>query len=363
MLAMRQGSLMRDAVCVSRALGALVLVGAMVLPGVRGEAQEEKPAFTLKAYESLMQVPALVLDSSMRPIRHSVDPGRFMVSLDSGKKFSPTNVRVEGDDPLELAIVLDVSGSQKKLVESFPEVAAEFASDALHAHDHLSIYALDCGHLLKSADRIAPEPKAVQQAMEDVLQSPRVAKRLNEGPCKNRVLLWNAMLSVVKDLHESAGRRAMLVVSDGLDRGSSITWSVLHSVAGVQGVALFGMNSLKEWTGQSPDEVPDRFYALCTSTGGVVLHTSSQTAGKTLARWVELLRGRYVIEFPRPQQMTAALHSIVITIRGDSSAIVTVAGVPVTVPSAADLADPDRVHSDAGADIPVGNRRPLLDKR
>ena len=340
---------------------ATALLAAVVLLSGSAGSQEEKSAFTLKAYESLMQVPALVLDSSMRPMRHPVDPDRFEVSLDSGKKFSPTNVRVEGDDPLELAIVLDVSGSQQRLVESLPEVAAQFAA-ALHAQDHLSIYAVDCGHMFKSADRIGPDPKVVQQAMKDVLQTPRVAKRLKDGPCPNRDLLWNAMLSVVKDLHESPARRSMLVVSDGVDRGSAITWSQLHSVAGVQGVALFGMNDRKQPTVEAAAEVRDRLSALCTSTGGMVLHTSSPpNAGKTAAEWVELLRGRYVIEFPRPQQMTAALHSIVVSIRGDSGAFVTVAGVPVTVPSAAELADPERVHSDAGADIPMGTRRPMLD--
>ena len=110
------------------AAAALCFAALGAAQSVPGAVQEEKPAFTLKAYESLMQVPALVLDSSMRPAKHPVDPGRFLVSLDSGKKFSPTNVRVEGDDPLELAIVLDVSGSQKKLVGSLAaEVAAEFA--------------------------------------------------------------------------------------------------------------------------------------------------------------------------------------------------------------------------------------------
>ena len=169
------------------------------------------------------------------------------------------------------------------------------------------------------------------------------------------------MLSVVKDLHEGAGRRSMLVVSDGVDLGSRISWSELHSVAGVQGVALFGMNDRMEATAGNGAEVLDRFRALCASTGGLVLRASPADAGRTGAQWVELLRGRYVIEFPRPQQMSSGLHSIVISIRGDPGAFVTVAGVPVTVPSAAELADPDRVHSDAGADIPVGNRRPLLD--
>src|ERR1700744_1416547 len=164
MLAMRPDK--RRPELLRRWAAALLLVAA-VSPGAVGQAQDEKPAFTLKAYESLMQVPALVLDSSMRPMRRAVDPGRFMVSLDSGKKFSPTNVRVEGDDPLELAIVLDVSGSQKKLVESFPGIAEEFASAALKPQDHLSIYALDCGHLFKATDRMGPDPQAVRQAMED----------------------------------------------------------------------------------------------------------------------------------------------------------------------------------------------------
>jgi hypothetical protein len=333
----------------------------MLAPGVPGDAQNDPPALTLHAYADLIQVPALVLNSGMHPMRHPVDPGRLLVSLDSGAKFAPTNVRVEGDDPLELAIVLDVSGSQKKLVESFPEAAAEFVSTALHAQDRLSIYALDCGHLLKSANRIAPDPKAVQQALTDLLQLPRVGKRLSEGPCENRVLLWSAMLDVVRDLHASAGRRSMLVVSDGQDRGSRISWSELHSMAGLQGVALFGMNDGTPAATQGAEGAASRFRNLCGSTGGLVLSAAQARVGKTLAQWVELLRGRYVIEFPRPQQMSSGLHSIVVSVRGDPTAFVTVAGVPVTVPDAAQMADPDRVHSDAGADIPMGNRRPLLD--
>jgi hypothetical protein len=353
---------MSDAMCRSRGVHALVLMAAGLSVGVRGDAQEDKPALTLHAYASLVQVPALVLDSWLRPVRHPVDPRRFMVSLDSGAKFAPTNVRVEGEDPLELAIVLDVSGSQKKLVESFPGIGAAFASTALHPQDHVSIYALDCGHLLKSADRIAPDPAAVQKAFEDVLQSPRVAKRLSEGPCQNRVFLWSAMLSVVKELHQSAGRRSMLVVSGGEDRGSGISWSELHSVAGLQGVALFGMNDGTPQAARDAEGAPNRLRDLCGSTGGIVLQASPSKAGKPLAEWVGLLRGRYVIEFPLPQQMSSGLHSIVVSIRGDPTAFVTVAGVPVTVPDAAQRADPDRVHSDAGADIPVGSRRPLVDR-
>lgn len=347
--------------------GVLVLVGAVSL-GAAGAQQEQ--GFTLHAYADLVQVPALVLDARLRPLRHAVDPERFMVSLDSGKRFSPTKVRVEGDDPLDVAIVLDVSGSQKKLVESFPGAALELAS-ALRPQDHISIYALDCAHLQRSAERIAPDAKAVQEAMKNVLASRRAARRLDGVPCENRILLWSSMVAVVKELQESPARLAMLVVSDGEDRGSQVTWSEVHSVAGLHGVAVFGLrdsvsDGVKDRARRAedalmPEDAPDRFRDLCGSTGGIMLSATPSTVGKTLRQWVDLLRGRYVIEFPRPKQMGAGLHSIVVSIQGNPGAFVTVAGVPVTVPDAAQMADPSRVHSDAGADIPMGNRRPLVD--
>lgn len=346
---------------------ALLLVAAVMFVGVPGGAQEDKAAFTLHAYADLMQVPVLVLASEMGPMRHPVDPGRFVVSLDSGKKFAPTSVKLEGDDPLELAIVLDVSGSQKELAESFPAVGAEFAATMLRPQDHVSVYALACGHLLKSADGIKPDPQAVKQALEVVLQSPKVVERLNGAPCESRILLWSGLLSVVKELQGSAGRRSMLVVSDGEDRGSEITWKDLHDVAGVHGVALFGMSSGRKHALQGVDEmgrplhIPDRFQALCESTGGIVLPASPLTVGKELGQWVTLLRGRYILEFPRPQQMGSGMHSIVVSIRGEPGAFVTEAGVQVKIPDAAQMADPHRVHSDAGAEIPVGNRKPLVD--
>lgn len=345
---------MPGARCLWRA-GVLVAMGCGMLC-----AQEEKPAFTLHAYADLIQVPALVLDAALQPPRHPVDTGKFAISLDSGAKFSPTNVKVEGDDPLALTIVLEMSGSQKKLVEGLPAAIAEFATSALHPQDHLSIYLLECGQLLKLNDRIVSDSKGVQRALSDAAES---RKELNDAACADRILLWSALVGVVRDLDKSAGRRSMLVVSDGVDNGSRISWSDLHSVAGLHGVALFGMNDGAVDMMRAMKELPDRLYALCESTGGIVLQTSPAKSGEALARWVSLLRGRYVIEFPRPQQMGSGVHSIVVSLKGSPSAFVTVAGVPVSVPDASQIADPSRVHSDAGADIPMGKRRPLLDKR
>lgn len=358
---------MLEAWCGGRLARAMPLVAAALSVSALTCAQEDKPVLTLHAYADLMQVPALVLDSRLRPMQHPIDAGQFVVSLDSGKRFSPSNVRLEGDDPLELAIVLDVSGTQKDLVKSLPGVGAEFAA-TLHPQDHLSLYALACGQLLTTGERIKPDPKVVESALLGLVESPEVAKRLNGTPCENNLQLWSGMVDVVRHLHGTAGRRSMLVVSGGQDEGSQITWADLHDVAGTEGVALFGMNDGKEMAARQLKAAKhhhialDPFQDLCASTGGIVLRASPSTAGKGLAEWVTLLRGRYVIEFPRPQQMREGVHSIAISIEGEPDAVVTEAGVQVRLPNAAEMADPDRVHSDAGANIPIGDKRQLSDK-
>src|SRR6185437_12328936 len=91
------------------------------------ESTEQKPVFTLKVYTNLVQVPTLVLDHDRQPM-HPIDFQRFQVSLDSGKVFDPTHVRMEGADPLNLVILVDVGIKHRSdLVEDIANAAAEMA--------------------------------------------------------------------------------------------------------------------------------------------------------------------------------------------------------------------------------------------
>ena len=65
---------------------------------------------TLHVYENLLQVPVLVLRPDRDHIPKPIDADRFSVSLDAGPWFPATHVRREGDDPISLSILLDVTG-------------------------------------------------------------------------------------------------------------------------------------------------------------------------------------------------------------------------------------------------------------
>jgi VWFA-related protein len=320
--------------------------------------QDQTPVFTLKVYTNLVQVPTLVLDHDGNPLP-PIDFRRFQVSLDAGKKFAPRHVRMEGDDPLDLAILLDVTGTQSKnLAPNVPEAAATMVAKSLHPQDRVSIYTLSC-NLLRTAYELPPDPERLRSAIQEGLQSPKLGKNNDGTSCGPKVYLWGALMAVIRDLHSATGRRALLVISDGRDDGSVVSWGRLHDYAGGEGVALFGLRDpdiiRPIWEGDRTDA----FRSLCESTGGIVMDGGRRDVDKRMEQWVTLLRGRYVVEFRRPQQLSGREHIIQVSVKSDGQAFITLAGVSVTLPDPKITSDPNYVPSQEGADIPVGKRRPL----
>ena len=325
------------------------------------ESPDQKPVFTLKVYTNVVQVPTLVLDHDRQPMRQ-IDFRRFQVSLDSGKEFAPTNVRMEGADPLNLAILIDIGGKERRdVMADLAGAMAEMATKELHQQDRVSIYLLSC-NLLRTVHEVQPFPGLLSSSIEGGFQSPKLGKDSAGESCGTKVYLWGAMGAVVKDMGDMAGRRAMLVISNGHDYGSGTSWPKLHEYAGLEGVALFGLRDTTElWSGwqNNPIDHGDPFRTLCESTGGIVMQGGRRELQKRLQQWIEMLRGRYIVEFPRPQAVTSGAHDIVVSIKKDGYAFTTVAGVSISLPDPKITADPNYVPSDAGADIPVGKRRPL----
>jgi hypothetical protein len=99
---------------------------------------------TLHVYTNLIQIPTLVLGPNRERLKTPIAEKRFSVRIDSGPWFRATHVRREGDDPISLSILLDVSGDASKLMPKISDVIAGLAPLSLHPKDHVSIYVLDC---------------------------------------------------------------------------------------------------------------------------------------------------------------------------------------------------------------------------
>lgn len=320
--------------------------------------QDQTPVFTLKVYTNRVQVPTLVLDHDRDPLRH-ISSGRFQVSLDNGKQFAPTHVRMEGEDPLNVAILIDVGVEQRSdLLQDLAGATAEMATKQLHPQDRVSIYLLSC-NLIRTVYEVQPFPGLLSQSIDGGLQSPKLGKDSKGESCGKNVPLWGAAAAVINEMSDSPGRRAILVISNGRDDGSQVSWTKLHDLAGREGVALFGLRETVQPGIWIEGQNIDVFRTLCEATGGIVMQGERRDLKKRLQQWITLLRGRYILEFPRPQALSTGVHSISVSIKYDGLAFITEAGASFTLPDPKITSDPNYVPSSEGSDIPVGNRRPM----
>jgi hypothetical protein len=340
-------------------LALCVVVGLPGFGAVVVVAQDNKVP-TLHAYTNLVQVPVLVLDGGRKPMA-PITEGRFFVSVDGGPKFRVTHARLEGEDPISLAILLDVSQPFPVLMRRIDDAIAGLAPLSLHTKDHVSIYSLDC-HLVRSGGDVSADSATLKRAVDMALESWRAHGRdRHKRDCQTPWNLWDSLTVATQALSELPGRRVILAVTDGVDQGSKTSWNALRALAQGSGVAIFGLvqpgdMSLLFRTGVSNHE--NLFNSLCELTGGLVLTSTEKDVAAQLTWFMTLVRGRYIVEFPHPVDTAGGEHGMDITM-GKSDAFIRPAGISVPVDDPAVLNDPTTVPSDPSHVPQMGKRKAL----
>ena len=321
-------------------------------------AQDEKIT-TFHAYTNLVQIPVLVLNRDRRPMA-PVAERKFFVSLDSGPRFRVTHVRLEGDDPISLAILLDLNQSDPRPMEKIDDAVATLSPFYLHARDRASIYSLDC-RLIRSVDDAATDPATLKHNVDVVLRSWRDRGRKRaKGDCQTPWNLWDALASITQALSEQPGRRVILVVTDGVDRGSRGSWNGLRKFAQESGVAIFGFVQPADMNASFGKGLGHEsiFNSVCELTGGMVLTAGEKDLATQFGWFIKLIRGRYVVEFPRPASVAGGDHNMEITIE-KTNAFIRPTGIGVPVDDPAILKDPTTIPSDPAHAPELGKRRVL----
>jgi hypothetical protein len=323
---------------------------------------------TLHVYVNLMQIPVLLLDSSHRPLP-VVPQSRFQVEIEGMAPFAPARVRLENDDPISLAILLDNSDPDEYLWERLGEASREFAT-TLRPHDRVEVYGMD-GCKLR---RFLPESRFDAALLHNALDAAAAIKpyetmRKRVGPCASPIPFWDAALYVASALDQRTGRRILLALANGHQGGTPGTLSRLHKLMNADSITMFAiqhgeadsgsyllpaggrsMRSALQAFGGNNDLVNAlTLQSQSELSGGMVLAASLHNLPKTLAKVIDLARGRYILEFPRPDKLAAGQHVITVSI-GKMHDFIRPAGISVPTPTAAELAsDPTVEHGTAVA--------------
>jgi hypothetical protein len=297
-------------------------------------------------YTNTIQIPALVLGPDRERIAKPIAANKFSISVDSGPWFRATHVRIEGDDPISLAILLDMRWGEGDFAPKLGDAIANLAPSALHAKDHVSIYALGCD-LMQSLNDVPADATELKLGVERALQFLTSQKDVT---CLQQGHLWDALAYVAGELYQLPGRRVILAVSGGRDNGSKHSWDEAKSYLQDTGVAVFGMSHASPVSADihRPAVVQNAenlFSLVCELSGGIVYRTQIQALTTMMETFVTTVRGRYIVEFPRPKNATSGPHGMRVKIANGDLDFIRTAGISVPLPDPAVLADPATVSA------------------
>jgi len=344
--------------------------------------QSETP--TLHVYTNLKQVPVLVLTHDYQRMK-PIDPSGFRLSLDSGPRFRPTYVRREADDPISLAILIDASKPDNELLPPLIQAIAALPPDFLHPQDRVSVYAIDCTLIRTTYDSAAnPAVLAdgVQRAMmpwqtrQTENNELKKQKKAIPPPCRTRLPLWDSLAEVLDDLDQQPGRRVLLAITDGEDTGSRTVWRNVMLHAQLHSEAVFGL--LPEITTISKLQTPwetretrhieapsfggpeNKFEQICVNSGGIQLQANEHTTMFRLKEFTQMLRERYILEFPRAKNEEAGIHTLAVTYRKKNDLYIASAGITVPIASEEERKGANTIQPDLSQKPTEGDRKVLL---
>lgn len=319
----------------------------------------ENAPYILHVYANLVQIPTLVLGPELQPLP-PIAADQFNISLDAGPRFHPTTVRLEGNDPIDLAILFDASGDAYPLHSALSDSILAFAATSLSPHDHVSIYALDCTLVRAVDDLPATSSEQIAQAFDNAIHAPVLHGEGQTAPhCAKSLQLWSALEFLAESLSSKPGRRIILAISGGQDRASHVKWNDLRDYAAAYSITLFGLSPAPVLTrlDRLHFQMENPFQELCQLTGGVALYTYPSHVAASLSRILDLVRGRYILEFPRPDKGQSGRHNIAVTVRRQND-FIRPAGITFPLPDPALLDNPTTVAAPPSP-ATFGNRHPL----
>lgn len=145
--------------------------------------------------------------------------------LEDGKPQTIKYFTRETDIPLTIGLLIDISGSQARLIEDERRAAYEFFSQVLRKKD--MAFLISFGPEAELLQDFTNSPRLLQSALGGLHVESGVGG-LHPGPVptagqpRGTVLFDAIYLAATDELQKEVGRKAMVVITDGVDQGSRL---------------------------------------------------------------------------------------------------------------------------------------------
>lgn len=271
-------------------------------------AGQQKP--DIRVDVDLVTVACSVTDHNGAPVK-DLKPDDFKVS-DNGQPREIRNLWRESDLPLTIALVADVSGSQAGYVKDHKEAIAQFLKQVIGPRDRAMI--VQVARQAWMLSDLTASAGDLEAAVEKIGDPATKRFRMLGPPCRNARIphpcggsaLWHGLYYTAMALKPVTGRKAIVILSDGLDTGSDITLSdlidatqaaeaVVYSVKYSSPARFISIGTLVE------EKVTHGLERIDHESGGATFGNPGKKTSEVFAKIESDLRGMYVLGFATPE--------------------------------------------------------------
>jgi VWFA-related protein len=294
------------------ALGAVLVVSGIAAVAV---AQDDQP---IKVEVNLVNVLASVRSKSGALVSN-LTKDDFKIYED-GKEQQIKNFERETDLPLTIGLLVDTSGSQERLIDVEQRAASEFFSKVLRQKD--LAFLIQFGAEAELLQDSTNSPKLLQRALLQLHLSVPVGG-VHPGPVPTMqnqagTILYDAVyLAANEKLRQEVGRKAIVLITDGVDTGSktsrdkaieaaqkadAIIYSIYYVDRAAYGFGGFGFGGGGE----------AELRRMSNETGGQVFHVDrSHSLDDIFEEIQDEMRSQYAIAYQPPDpKRDGAYHKI-----------------------------------------------------
>ncbi len=195
---------------------ALLLFGK---PPVRAKQKSEAPQQGIRVQVNLVNLFATVRDKKTKQIISNLEQGDFKVSEDGAEQKISFFSR-ESTLPITLGLLIDTSGSETNTLGAEQEAAVRFLSRVLRKGDLAMVVSFDT-----DSDLLA-DLTDDQSRLDRAINRARINAPSSQGPLAQTIpgtVFYDAVYAACHDrLAEEAGRKALVILTDAQDEGSTL---------------------------------------------------------------------------------------------------------------------------------------------
>lgn len=264
---------------------------------------------TFRSNVELAAIPCTVVDEHGAPV-NGLTREDFRV-YDNGTRRIIENLWRDTDAPLTIGVILDASESQQEHLVEHRRTALDLLDRILRPGDHAFVISADQGVRLLAdlTGSVADLRNAISGRFGELFGEP-CPRRPSNAPGLPQISacgsspLWNAIYDATRlKLRSLPGSKALLILTDGFDSGSTHTWRQAADEVHREDASVY---AIQYRSGLGGRFAPD-LYRLVDEAGGATFDPPKGDSRAIVSRIETDLRRRYVLAF-RPERLSGKLR-------------------------------------------------------